>query len=77
MHDRHKHLGMHNSCKCLGFDTMHLHFTQYLGHTTHRIHITLKRLRFQRTCKTLKTLKICKQMASNLERKLEYVSKKN
>jgi hypothetical protein len=69
MHNRHKHSS---------FGTTHLCFAQNSGGTTHMIHITLIRFRFQRTCMTFTKFKIHKQVGSNLKKgKLGFVSKKN
>ncbi len=61
---------MHNKHKHSNFDTIYLHFTQDSGCTTFR------KVRFQKICETLITLRICKQVKSNLEMKLGYVNNK-
>jgi hypothetical protein len=61
---------MHNKHKHSNFGTIYLHFTKELGCTTFR------KVRFWRINQTLVTLKICKQVKSNLEMKLGHVKKK-
>jgi hypothetical protein len=39
---------MYNKYKCLGFDIVHLCFTQDLSHTTHKIHTMLSKVNFQK-----------------------------
>lgn len=53
--------------------TMHLNFVKESNSTTYMIHITLKKLKFQKTCKTFTTFKIHEQVGLDSKRKFKYV----